>query len=306
MAILCETTAFGGWENCLRLSNGTIELVVTLDLGPRVIRFGFVDGQNLFHTFASTLGTNAGAQWESYGGHRLWHAPEVMPRTYYPDNNPVAHEWDGTTLVLTPPEETTNKLQLSIAITMDPDKPLVSLQHRIQNTHVWDTELAPWCLSVMATGGRAIFPQEKYVSHDDSLVPGRPLVLWNFTHMADPRWTWGNKYIQLQQDDSIPTKQKAGAMNTRAWAAYDLNGDVFIKHFGYTPDATYPDFGCNCEFFTMPEFLEVESLGPLTRLAPGETAEHTEQWGLFQAELGADEASLDANLLPLVEQVPPA
>ena len=171
-----ETISYGGWDNCLRLTNGTIELVATLDVGPRIIRFGFVDGQNLFHTFADSLGKTGGEEWESYGGHRLWHAPEVMPRTYYPDNHPVQHDWDGTTLTLTPPEEATNHLQLSIAVTMDPEKPLVTLRHRIRNTHVWDTELAPWCLSVMATGGRAIFPQEHFIPHPDQLVPARPLV----------------------------------------------------------------------------------------------------------------------------------
>ena len=29
-------------------------------------------------------GKTGGSEWHIYGGHRLWHAPEVMPRTYYP------------------------------------------------------------------------------------------------------------------------------------------------------------------------------------------------------------------------------
>ena len=38
-----EKIKYAGWENCYRLDNGRIELVITGDVGPRVIRFGFID-----------------------------------------------------------------------------------------------------------------------------------------------------------------------------------------------------------------------------------------------------------------------
>ena len=77
-----ETIAYGGWDNCLRLSNDKIEIVITLDVGPRLIRLGFPGGPNHFKEFPETLGQTGGTEWNSYGGHRLWHAPEQMPRTY--------------------------------------------------------------------------------------------------------------------------------------------------------------------------------------------------------------------------------
>jgi hypothetical protein len=46
--------------------------------------------------------------------------------------------------------------------------------------------------------------------------------------------------------------------------------------------ARYPDGGCNFELFTNPEFLELETLGPLVELKPGEMAEHVERWWLFE------------------------
>ena len=49
--VALEKTEYAGWKNCVRLSNGEIELVVTTDVGPRVIRLGFVGGQNLFKEF---------------------------------------------------------------------------------------------------------------------------------------------------------------------------------------------------------------------------------------------------------------
>ena len=63
--------------------------------------------------------------------------------------------------------------------------------------------------------------------------------------------------------------------------------------------------GCSFETFTNNEFLEIETLGPMTKLLPGETVEHTEHWALFRdvkvAELTDKE--LDEVLLPLVQTV---
>ena len=44
----------------------------------------------------------------------------------------------------------------------------------------------------------------------------------------------------------------------------------------------YPDFGCSFETFTNADFLELETLGPLATLAPGESLTHTERWTAFR------------------------
>ncbi len=303
--IRCEEIEYGGWARCLRLANDVAELVVTLEVGPRVLRLAFRDGDNLFKEFADHAGQTGGDEWKSYGGHRLWHAPEVVPRTYFPDNRPVAHDFDGASLVLTPPPEEANGLQLSMAITLDPIDALVTVYHRIENVGPWDVELAPWCLSVMDAGGRAILPQEEFIPHPDCLVPARPLVLWHFARMDDPRFVWGDRYVQMRQDDAHPSKQKIGARNSLGWAAYVRGDEVFVKRFAHDAAATYPDFGCNCELYTEPGFLEVETLGPLIRLAPGAGVTHAERWGLFRAAVGETEESIATHLLPLVERTPP-
>lgn len=54
-----------------------------------------------------------------------------------------------------------------------------------------------------------------------------------------------------------------------------------MKQIDYRADATYPDYGCNFETFTNEEMIEVEALGPLVTLSPGEATEHVEQWQLY-------------------------
>lgn len=301
--VTMKKVAYEGWSNCIQLSNGAIELVATTDVGPRIIRFGFIGGQNLFKEYKETLGQTGGTEWNIYGGHRLWHAPEAKPRTYALDNSPIKYEWDGKTLKLIQPTEPETRIQKEIELTLEATSNSVRILHRLINRNPWEVELAPWSLTVMAQGGRAIFPQEPFIRHEDKLLPARPMVLWHYTNMADPRWSWGARYVQLRQDPSRQAPQKIGLLNSLGWAAYALNGEVFVKRYAYQPDATYPDFGCNTETFTNADMLEVETVGPLTKLTPdGGAVEHVEQWYLFKADIAQDEPSIDRQLMPLLRQ----
>ena len=81
---------YSGWKNCYFLSNRLIELIVTTDIGPRIIKFGFVNERNEFREVPEHAGLTGGQQWRSYGGHRLWHSPEDKIRTYVADNYPIS------------------------------------------------------------------------------------------------------------------------------------------------------------------------------------------------------------------------
>ena len=297
---MMKMVEYGGWAHCIKLSNAEIELIATTDVGPRIIHFGFIEGQNFFEIIEDHLGKSGGKEWRPFGGHRLWHAPEAVPRTYAPDNDPIEHEWDGKTLTLKQPVEASTNIEKQIAIRLAPDKNVVHLKHRLINRNLWDVECAPWALSVMAAGGRAIVPHEEFRPHSECLVPARPLVLWHYTDMSDPRWIWGPKYIQLQQEKAAQNQQKAGMLNTRGWAAYALNDELFIKKYPYDAEAVYTDYGCNTELYTDPVFLEIESLGPFTKIAPGGLVEHEETWLLSRIGVGADEDEIDSKVLPLV------
>ena len=84
-----EKTEYKGWAHCYRVTNGEIELIVTGDVGPRIIRFGFVGGQNLFKEYAEQLGKSGEEKFQLRGGDRVWKAPEDPIATWAPDNAPV-------------------------------------------------------------------------------------------------------------------------------------------------------------------------------------------------------------------------
>src|SRR5882724_3615714 len=81
-----EKIEYKGWRNSYRVSNGEIELVVTGDVGPRVMRFGFVGGQNLFKEFADQLGGTREEKHQLRGGDRFPSGPEESVANWPPDN----------------------------------------------------------------------------------------------------------------------------------------------------------------------------------------------------------------------------
>jgi hypothetical protein len=275
---MVEKSSYGGWPNCLRIANEDVELIVTTDVGPRVIRYGFVGGQNLFKEFAGQMGASGESTWQPRGGHRIWIAPEVVPDTYAPDNAPVRSIILEDGVELTAPVEPETGLEKWLAVQLSSSG--VTVTHRIKNVASKPRTLAPWALSMMAPGGVGITKFPRRGTHPEDLPPSNPLIMWAFTDLSDPRWTFTKKYLILRQDPNNTAPQKLGHFNEKTMGAYLLGADLFVKRTDADPSKTYADFGASYETFTNGDFLELETLGPLEEVAPGATLEHVEQWSL--------------------------
>ena len=269
------------------------------------MRYGFVGGQNLFKEFPDQLGKSGEADFQMRGGDRVWKAPEDPIATWAPDNVPITVQITPTGVIAREPIEPLTKLQKEIEVSLAPTGTNVTVSHRITNHGLFSIEFAPWALTQMAQGGMVIsgFPPRGH--HPQNLEATNPLTMWAYTNLADPRWRFTRKYLTLRQDPNDSDAQKLGLFNKDTWAAYLLNGEVFVKRTTADPNGKYPDFGCSFETFTNNEFLEVETLGPASRVAPGQTVELVEHWGLFR-DVKLDNISdddLDHTILPLVESV---
>lgn len=314
MKVTIHQAEYRGWKHNLKLSNGTVDLVATLDVGPRIIRYGYVGGPNVFKEFDDQIGKSGEASWQIRGGHRLWHAPEDVRRTYALDNTPILFEkLSDNSIRLIQPVESITGIQKEIDLTLNEEGTGVTLVHRLKNQNLWDVELAPWALSVMAPGGTAIIPLPEKISHPGSLEPGekpdyrgfaanQTLIVWPFTDLADPRWRFGTRYITLTQDRNARKPTKLGLAHKMGWIGYLNGGTLFVKQIDYREGAIYADGGSNFETFTNRDFLEVESLGPLERIPAGGSIEHVERWHLINGlPSEISDAAIDSNIRKKVE-----
>lgn len=296
-----ENVKFNGWD-CIRLTNGKVELIVTRSVGPRVIRYGFVGGDNLFCEIPGHQGGSGEKEWMNRGGHRLWIAPEAPDFSYELDNVPYAEATaiSGGVLVRQEPGPQTG-VQKEMEIVLDGATGFVNIRHRLTNRGSAPVRLSLWTVNVMGQG-REIIPLPPKAPHSPStLLPNQSFAMWSYSDFADPRWTFGSRFIFLRQEPGNPTNQKLGLRNKFGWLAYERGGSLFVMKFPHLEGAEYPDFGCNCETFTNGTFTELESLGPMTTLAPGESVEHPEEWRLYGGFAPcAGEQDVLERVLPLV------
>jgi hypothetical protein len=302
-AVKIEKTQYRGWPNCYRISNGDVDLIVTTDVGPRIIRYGFSGGPNLFKEFDEQMGKSGEATWQARGGHRIWIAPEDPVLSYALDNSPISATIKGDVIELTSKVEKETGLEKRMTVKLAPSGSEVEVVHRITNKAGKAREFAPWTLTMMAQGGTAIVTFPPRGTHPKDLLPTNPLVMWAFTDFTDKRWQFTKKYLLLRQDPKNANPQKTGLFNRDTVGAYLLGSNLFIKTATAQDPRKQPDFGCSFETFTNEQFLELETLGALGIVRPGASVEHTEHWSLHKnVKISSwTDAEIDRVLLPLLK-----
>jgi hypothetical protein len=260
------------------LESRYLRLEYLASAGPRIVRLALAGSErNLLVELPDLrLPTPLGG-FALRGGHRLWHAPEGMPRSYAPDDGGLDVTELALGVRLEQPTESITGVQKSIEVRLDPNRPAVVLRHQLRNNGIWPIELAPWAITMLPLGGLAIFPQQTAPLDAPALLPNRHLVLWPYTSWRDPRLQLHDDYALIQADSAAPAC-KIGYLNRQGWVAYLRESVLFIKRFTPRTGAPHADFGCNVESYCGDQFIEVETLGPLARLEPGETVEHEETW----------------------------
>jgi hypothetical protein len=273
-----QQSEFNGWPTNI-LENKFVRLEFMAS-SPRIVRFNPIGKPNMFADLGNESAETPYGDFFFRGGHRIWHAPESMPRTYIPDSDgATVSEIPGGVRIDQPTEAVTN-IAKSIEIRLNPERPQVILRHELRNDGLWDVELAPWALTMFRLGGVAIFPQPVGNTDPAGLLSNRQVSIWPYTKVDDPRLVWRDDCILIRANPSLPPV-KIGYFNPHGWEAYWIDDVLFVKRFDTQPGAAYPDGGCNTETYCNHKFIELETLGALTKLAPGATVIHNETWEIY-------------------------
>jgi hypothetical protein len=259
-----------------RLENDYLTLDYLAGAGPRIVRLiPRKLGQNLLAEVPEAQLQSPYGPFHLWGGHRLWHAPETAARTYVPDDGGLRVETERGGARLTCDEPHTG-IRKELHLALHPQAAHVRLTHRLTNLGLWAIELAPWAITQLVSGGVAVLPMPGQLDAE-GLLPNRLVALWPYSRWDDPRLRLGEQTIEVAAQP-LAQPFKLGVMNHAGWAEYRYRDVTFRKRFTPRPELPHVDFGCNVEVYTSDKFLELETLGPLTRLEPGEVVEHVEVW----------------------------
>jgi hypothetical protein len=263
------------------VGNSHLRMEYLANGGPRIVR-AFVNGSDET-LFAEVPGGKTQTPWGVYrfkGGHRLWHSPEGMPRTYVPDDEgQTVEEIDGGVRLIQATEKPTG-IAKTIEIRLHSDQPAATVVHELRNDGMWPVELAPWALTQLPLGGVAVLPQTAGAIDAPGLLPNRNLSLWSYNSWTDGRLQLFDDYLLLYGQPKVPPI-KVGYMNRVGWIGYLRKGVFFCKRITPQPSLLHSDFGCNTESYCSDEFLEAETLGPMQKLEPGKVVRHVEEWEFY-------------------------
>ncbi len=265
------------------LQNSWLRLDYLTEYGPRLVRL-FLNGveENLLAETPEAYWDTPDGPYYLRGGHRLWHAPEGQPHCDIPDEGGLQIQEMPAGVRLSQPPVPQTGLAKTMDIQLLPNRPAVSITHTITNHGVWPVEMAPWAITQLPLGGLAILPQRR-VGDSSGKLPDRLIISWPYSRYDDDR-------LEIREDYLIVhgllhnSPFKIGTLNRHGWAAYLRNGVLFYKRFQPDLEKAYPDMGCNTEVYLDHRFLELETLAPLQRLQPGESATHVENWEIYSAK----------------------
>jgi hypothetical protein len=263
-----------------RLSSKYLELDYLATAGPRIVTLKYKDSDNLLaEVLESSISTPYG-DYSYVGGHRLWHAPESMPRSYIPDGDGLEITDMPGGVILEGKIEPGTGIRKRLEIRLDPEQPRISINHTLTNLGLWEIELAPWAITMFRLGGTAVLPICGEDASTESLLPNRRIALWPYSHVDDPRLELQDDFILIRAKPDLPLF-KIGTFNPKGWAAYWRDNILFRKTFSALRGVRHPDYDCNAEIYCDSHVIELESIGTLSRLAPGASLSHTETWDLY-------------------------
>jgi hypothetical protein len=259
-----------------RLENSHCWIEFLATGGPRIVGFGLAGAPNLLAETPDVSWDSGHGNFELVGGHRLWFAPET-PECSVPDSSGLELSGIEGGIRLIGAFQAPTGLRKSIDIRLDPDSAAVSLRHVIRNEGQKTLELAAWPITQLKPGGVASVELPKK-AQTHVVTPNRCLVLWPYASWSDPRLTIDDGLLTVAALPDEPFK--IGCLSHAGSVSYLLEGVLFVKSFDPSLGSPHADFGCNMEIYSDRGAIELESLGPLVQLKPGESAIHDERWDI--------------------------
>jgi hypothetical protein len=270
------------------VENDTLALEYMTETSLRLIRLIYKPtGTNLFAELPDFNFDTARGKYYIRGGHRLWVSPETFDVTYAPETPAIEVVQEGNAVILRQNGDPVYRLSKEIRIQVDPKLPNVHLVHKVLNAGEQPIECGPWGLSMLKPGGTAILPLLPPPSEGEKLLPDRNVVLWSYTSLQDPRLKLTNNVVFVQGTENNAAF-KIGSRSPQGWLAYLNQGIAFVVRSKFNNLMKYPDFGCNQEVYTNGKFVEMEMLGGIVNLAPGQMVELEEEWNVFPFDGSAE------------------
>jgi hypothetical protein len=252
---------YNGWW----LKNAQAEAFVVAKPYPRVIAFRLAGKTSPLHV---------SDKYEYFGIRTWFFEPTQIPASGLPALQPATAQIIGErALRLTAAPDTASGLQLTMEIKLDDTAAKLHIRHGFKNHKTEKRRIAAWALNVINP--------DKGVGITRFKKDGpRSLLFWPNTDLDEKALMTGPSGMAV--DYRILPRNgwfKVGTNTDAGWVAYVWDGMALKSSVAHVPNAEYPEDGGTITFFNStskifdgnPRFGEIENVGPLSDLMPGNT-----------------------------------
>ena len=290
-----ETVSWHGWDRSVKMSNGTVAVILNPEYGGGVTFFGFcgegaaseddnvlwnddvIDGWGLEDYLRTGRSPSAGRF--DVGNERK---TENLHAELWAGEYSVAVGPDNSVSLISPESEALG-IRLERKYELDPVEPELTITHTMENISEEEVEYCFWTRTLLPSGG--IFfcdvdSTEAY-PHGYSEMAFEPDRLVPVPGHEDRVLCRHGKFVALPGGAQA---KKYGIFNTDGVTCYRNRDVLYVKEFEYVRDGRYD---CNPGHGSFPmmiyfnaDFIEMEPNSPMFRLPPGGSVSFLETWRL--------------------------
>jgi hypothetical protein len=273
-----------GWPRCVTIGNGTVEALVVPDIG-RVMQFRFTGQPGPFWEDPALRGRTPdpkSSDWGNFGGDKTWPAPQadwdkVTPRSWPPppafDSMPVEVTVRRDTLVLTSPVDPYYGIRTERVLALHPKSPVMTLTTRYEKVSGPPVKTGVWIITQLEDPVGVFSP-----------IPPRSLFESGYNRQSGDilpaNLEVDRGLLSLTRDPARATK--IGLDSDRLlWVG---RTHMLLIESPRKRGVEYPDQQSSAEIYTNPDpktYVELEMLGPLSTLNPGDQIEQVNTYTLL-------------------------
>lgn len=286
-----------GNKNCIELSNETTRVVLEPNVGGRVLVYA-LKGNNVLYINAKLEGTPyvPGKPYGNPGAGRFFYGPEKTgPRS----SQLFLGKWEGKITgpreaMMTSEIDTVTGVRLVRSFQLDETGSHLSCTQVIQNASKKVIRHYHWSRTFAKGGGISLTPLNPHSKYPKGYLVYGPGNVLDFEPDDEPNVRTREGILEII---GAPGRPKFVMDCVEGWLAYITRDDqLFIKKFNIYPDRNYGDMAAPTVsvYYNRETMCEVEPIGPLEILEPGEAAPFTEHWYLYDFTYPPDRmANLD-------------
>jgi len=294
-ALDAQVVEHSGYPDCIELRNEHTRVIVCPACGGRVLEYS-LDGKNALYLDPRQNGwiwEPGQAPTNPYGG-RLDIGPEkIVPKHPALWLGRWQSEIIGSRNVrLTSQEDEATGVQLVREFRLDEDSSKLTCTQIIRNVSDETKHWCHWSRTLARGGGIALVPLEGFSRFPNKYIMYEPKSLIDYAP-RDPNIRLRDCFLQIL---GTPRQPKLGMDSYAGWLCYLTTNDLmFVKRFPTYPNRVYNEVAAiTISIWYFKDIMcELEPIGPMETIAPGQSASFTETWWLLPHEFPRDRTQVN-------------